>query len=352
MNLKKLFGEEFTLFIALQILADTGNLKFLDETESVRAEAQKLHDDGVDIIILLSHSGLDVDEYIAENVGPHIDVIVGGHSHTYLYKGDDPPGVDVPFKEYPVIVEQRSGHQVYIVQASAYAKYVGEFIVYFDETGTVVRHEGNPVFLGPDVIPDPQIVEELKPWKAEVDKMGLRQIGTTLLMLNRSPCSYQECNIANLVTDSIRRAAIKRAGADEWTAAEIAINNVGGIRTSLEAGPINYGDAVSVLPFENRLVLIEIRGDKILEALEYSVSDPNVESFRNMLHYAGMRVTFNLGNDPGNRVLHVEVECRKCRIPVFEPLDVFKTYKVTLPVFIADGGDGFSMFKDYGKNRV
>lgn len=63
-------------------MANTGKLKFLDETESVKAEAERLAADGVDIIIVLSHSGIDVDEYMAANVGEHVDVIVGGHSHT------------------------------------------------------------------------------------------------------------------------------------------------------------------------------------------------------------------------------------------------------------------------------
>lgn len=47
----------------LKELASTGRLQFTDEVESVKAEAQKLHDDGVNIIIVLSHCGLDIDRY-------------------------------------------------------------------------------------------------------------------------------------------------------------------------------------------------------------------------------------------------------------------------------------------------
>jgi len=61
-------------------------LKFLDEVETVNDEAKRLKEKGVDIIIVLSHCGLDVDRIMAAKC-PLIDVIVGGHSHTFLYSG-------------------------------------------------------------------------------------------------------------------------------------------------------------------------------------------------------------------------------------------------------------------------
>lgn len=151
---------------------------------------------------MLSHCGLDVDQQIAANVGEHVDVIVGGHSHTFLYSGEDPPGPDTPRGEYPVLVTQPGGHTIPIVQASAYTKYLGEFILYFDGEGKVTRHTGNPRFLGPHIVPDPKIVEEMIPWKEQIDKEGLVVIGSTLTRLDKGPCSNRECNIANLVTQS------------------------------------------------------------------------------------------------------------------------------------------------------
>lgn len=68
------------------MIASTGKLKFLDEVETVNDEAQRLKEKEVDIIIVLSHCGLDVDRIMAVKC-PLIDVIVGGHSHTFLYTG-------------------------------------------------------------------------------------------------------------------------------------------------------------------------------------------------------------------------------------------------------------------------
>lgn len=68
------------------MLANTGKLKFLDEVKTVNDEAQRLKEKEVDIIIVLSHCGLDIDRIMAAKC-PLIDVIVGGHSHTFLYTG-------------------------------------------------------------------------------------------------------------------------------------------------------------------------------------------------------------------------------------------------------------------------
>ena len=64
----------------------TGNVKFLKEIESVNLESEKLKAKGVDIIIVLSHSGIERDKLVAANC-PHVDIIVGGHSHLFLYNG-------------------------------------------------------------------------------------------------------------------------------------------------------------------------------------------------------------------------------------------------------------------------
>lgn len=127
-------------------------MKFFDEVETVRRESEKLEKEGVDIIVVLSHSGFDVDLEVAREAGSKIDIIVGGHTHTFMYTGN-PPGPDKPLYDYPAVVEHDNGHKVLIVQASSFAKYVGDLTVFFNEAGEVFRWMGQPVFLGPDVQP-------------------------------------------------------------------------------------------------------------------------------------------------------------------------------------------------------
>jgi len=63
-----------------------GKVKILPEIPSVAAEAKRLKNDGVDILIALGHSGFEMDRQIAKEV-EDIDLVVGGHSNTFLYTG-------------------------------------------------------------------------------------------------------------------------------------------------------------------------------------------------------------------------------------------------------------------------
>lgn len=60
----------------------------------------------------------------------------------------------------------------------------------------------------------------------------------------------------------------------------------------------------------------------------------------------GIQVVYDLSRKPGDRVVKLDVLCTQCRVPSYEPLQMGKTYKVVLPSFLANGGDGFRMIKD------
>lgn len=83
-----------------------------------------------------------------------MDVIVGGHSHTFMYtpqEGETAPGPDKVKDDYPAVVETEDGHRTLIVQASTRMKYVGDLVVYFDEEGRVAKWHGAPIFLHTDI---------------------------------------------------------------------------------------------------------------------------------------------------------------------------------------------------------
>lgn len=134
-----------------QDLANTGNLIFQNESAAIREEAQKLKAQGANIIIAITHCGYNVDKLIAQHAADDVDVIVGSHSHTFLYTGDKLPGPDTPYGPYPTEVVHENGHRILIVQAAAYAKYVGNITVYFDDEGNVVDYSGAPIYMGSSV---------------------------------------------------------------------------------------------------------------------------------------------------------------------------------------------------------
>ncbi|XP_025073201.1 apyrase-like isoform X2 [Pogonomyrmex barbatus] len=244
------------------LLSNTEKLKFLDEVETVNEEAKRLKEKGIKIITVLSHCGLDVDRIMAEKC-PLVDVIIGGHSHTFLYSGP-PPFIDRPEDEYPVVVMQnKTGRTVLIVQAAAFTKYLGNLTVWFDDKGEVVDWDGNPILLDQSIEEDPDILEALKPWKKEVDATALKKIGSTRVLLERN-CRYEECNMGNLITDAMVDAFVDNAeNKTHWTYAAVACSNAGGIRTSIEESEITYGDLMMVQPFENTWDTIELTGKSI-----------------------------------------------------------------------------------------
>ena len=132
------------------------NIIFLDPIPVVQDEVNKLTASGVNKIILLSHSGYDFDKAVAANT-TGIDVIVGGHSNTFL--SNTSKSAEGP---YPVMVGITA-----IVQAYAYGKILGELNVTFDEDGNIYKVTGEPLILDSSVIEDTitkaQIFKAAKP---------------------------------------------------------------------------------------------------------------------------------------------------------------------------------------------
>ncbi|XP_014681751.1 PREDICTED: 5'-nucleotidase-like [Priapulus caudatus] len=133
------------------ILAATGNLIFQDVIESVQNEARRLiAEEGVNKIIALGHGGLALDIEMAEKV-EEIDVIVGGHTHTFLWTGT-PPSVEIPAGPYPTIVKNSATNRdIPIVQAYTNGKYLGVLKVTFDDDGNVLVADGEPIPLDSSV---------------------------------------------------------------------------------------------------------------------------------------------------------------------------------------------------------
>ena len=118
--------------------------------EALQKEAAELKKQGVNIIIGLGHSGYQRDQVIAKEVAD-IDLVVGGHSHSFLYTGTTLPDNDVPVGLYPTWITQDSGRRVPVVQAYAFTKYMGKLKLKFDANGELQHLEGGPILLNNDV---------------------------------------------------------------------------------------------------------------------------------------------------------------------------------------------------------
>nr|XP_040228133.2 apyrase-like [Anopheles coluzzii] len=326
-------------------IGNPGNLTFSDPVEAVREESARLAADGVDIVIVLSYYGHNSERRLARNCGPHVDLIVGGNSNTVLFNGD---ATDFPLEvegDYPTVEFQPDGRRVLVVQAGSYGRLVGNLTLFFDEDGEIEQWEGNPVFLDASVPEDPAVMSALEPFRLEVETLGNRTVAVAEVDMSRQDCVTGECLLGTLITDSMVRAFFPVYNA-------IALQNRGGIRGDLQAGTVTYKQLFEVLPFENRLYSMLLRGNHIMTVLEDSVRTATVNNgtvqARDLLQVSGLRATYRIDNPPGRRLVSLEVLCQQCSGEVYEPVNPFREYRVVVTDFLAEGGDRFAAFVRYG----
>ncbi|XP_035669097.1 snake venom 5'-nucleotidase-like [Branchiostoma floridae] len=325
-------------------ISDPGdNLVFSALVESVQEEVDKLLDQGVNKIIALGHAGIFVDQEVASRVRG-VDIVVGGHTNTFLYTGK-PPSNEEPYGVYPIAVypDHDPTSPVLVVQAYAFGKYLGHLRVTFDDDGKVTHWAGDPILLNDTVPKDTNISAEVARLATSLANKTEQSVGTTQVLLG-GECDFGECNIGNLITDSMVHHNIKHPDETSWNDVAIAVLNSGGIRSIIGQGTITVGDIVGCIPFMNTIDIVELRGEDVVRMLEHSASLIGHPRF---LQVSGLRVVYDKTKDPGHRVVRVEARCSTgCLIPEYRPLDPAASYKIIMPTFLANGGDGYNMIAE------
>ncbi|OWR54937.1 putative apyrase [Danaus plexippus plexippus] len=334
--------------------APIGNIIMEDELEAVNREAAILSKQGVDIIIVLSHVGYASDMRLASRMSSEVDIIVGAHSHSFLNNGDGPDG-SRPVGEYPSIVTQENGHRILVVQASAYTRYLGEIKLFFNSEGRIESWSGQPIYLGTSVIKDPQMELLLEPWRRKVRAVGDEVLGEAVTPLRRG-CYRQECNLGSWLCDGLLEQVMSRASGGAWGYAHVCMINAGGIRNQINPGTITTEALLMAMPFENIVQVYDLRGEYLLQALEFSVgvaqTDPTNFYSSRMLQLAGFRVVYNATAPIGSRVVSAAVRCVRCDVPRYEPLKKDSVYRVLTQNYIGDGGGGYTMLSENRENLV
>ncbi|KAK3603342.1 hypothetical protein CHS0354_025948 [Potamilus streckersoni] len=330
-------------------ISDAGpTVKFVDQISIVQTEVQNLQAAGITIIIGLSHAGYGIDQKVAREVDG-LDVIVGGHTHSFLYSGPQPSNEEIE-GPYPTIVNTNNGRKVLVVTAYAWSKYLGYLNVLFDDKGEVSSWNGNPILLDKTVPQDNETLAEVKELQKPLEAQKREVVGHTAVLLEGETywCRIRECNLGNLYTDAMISYHLDYLKAnDTWAAASIALVQSGGIRASIEPGNITMGNVLTVFPFGNNIDLIKIRGIHLRQMLEHAVEnyDP-INRPGSFLQMSGIHVTYDLGSPKGQRVVSVEVRCHACKAPTYSLLDDNTVYNVLLPNFVINGGDGFTIIKE------
>ncbi|CAF89930.1 unnamed protein product, partial [Tetraodon nigroviridis] len=345
------------------------HLRFEDEVASLQRQVDKLQALGVRKIVALGHSGFLVDQDIARKVRG-VDVVVGGHSNTFLFTGT-PPSIEIPAGPYPYMVESEDGRQVPVVQAYAFGKYLGYLKVTFDPEGTVLGATGNPILLNSSIpqgrsgrpwrllqprphhqsLPDPEVLAEVEDWKRNLANFSRQQLGRTLVFLDgtNQRCRFGECNLGNLICDAMVHNYIRPSEGPLWNLVSAAIFNGGGVRSSIDErynnGSISMEQLLAVLPFGGTLDLVQLRGSTLRKLFEFSVRRYGRGSGE-FLQVSGFRVELDVSKPAGSRLRSLRILCTRCRVPRYQPVEDAAVYSVVVPGYLVNGGDGYTAIGD------
>ncbi len=217
-----------------------------------------------------------------------------------------------------------------IVSAYAYGKFLGELRVTFNDAGEIISATGEPLIMDAAVAEHEGIKARVAEAAKPLDEIRNRVVGTAASEIpGGGRCRIMECPMGNLIADAMLDR-VRDQGI------EIAIQNGGGIRASIDAGDVTMGEVLTVLPFQNTLSTFFVSGAVILEALENGVSQMEKGGGR-FPQVAGMSFSVRPSGAVGERIADVKVSG--------VALDPAKTYGVVSNNFVRNGGDGYAMFK-------
>lgn len=314
--------------------ASPGNtVIFKDDLESLKGDVQALTDVGVTKIIGLTHVGYARDQDYAAQV-PGLDAIIGGHSHTLLGPMEGAAGA------YPTMVKAADGTDVPVATAYAYGKYLGHLTLTFDDAGKLTAATGEPILIEQAMPEDEAIAARVKEMAAPIEELRNKQVAETAAPIDggRDSCRAKECEMGSLVADAML-ARVKEQGVT------IAIQNGGGLRASIDAGPVTMGEVYDVLPFQNTLSTFEATGATVLAALENGASQYEEKAGR-FAQVAGLKYSVDPKAAAGSRISDVQVASGDS----WAALDPAASYKLVTNNYVRTGGDGYKMFDAEGKN--
>jgi 2',3'-cyclic-nucleotide 2'-phosphodiesterase (5'-nucleotidase family) len=331
---------------AAEDIAFAPEVTFTDPLEAARSMVSLLKDqEKVDVIIALSHAGTQPDPDISEDMilasqVEGIDVIISGHTHTLL-------------KE-PIHIGQ-----TWIVSSGDYGKYLGDIELDFSQPGgsSLVKYAVLPVTS--DLLQDPEIASVISADQAEVEKDFLQPYGLTMNQAV-ADLSYDmdsletifanpgETGLGNLIADAFLDAA-RRAAPEQ--PADLAIEPIGVIRSSLVAGQISVSNIFNVLSLglgpDGKagfpLVAFYLNPEEIRQTLEVETTLSALNSDYH-LQVSGLRFTWNPHRMPLDRVTSVEIQQPDGS---FQPLQEGRLYKAVLNYYTA-ASIGLVSSKSYG----
>jgi 5'-nucleotidase len=311
-----------------QIGGSTG-FNFLDPIETTQTYVNSLRP-LVDIVVVLSHQGLDGDYKIAENV-KGVDLILGGHHHVVL----DPPKV----------LQGPDGRDVIIIHSGVNLKVIGELEIAV-QNKRIVWHKYATHAITEKIAENGDFVNMLKPYVQGLDYSQYLQkkVGYATSTIVRNDPANGDSPLGNIVTDAMMNHELAKA--------QLCVTNSMGIRADIPTGDITLEKLYEVFPFENSITTMYLSGNELKTLFDFVARKSATRGCKTQVQVAGIGVELDCNPPEELQKKHNSYALTKC-LQIGNTL-VIDNYEVLLPNllfkmatndYMGRGGSGFYMLE-------
>ena len=291
-------------------IANVKDLEFKDPVSVANTYAEYLkNEEEVDFVIALTHLGGEQDEngVITGEVSDLangcslLDGIISGHTHNYI---------------------EGTVNNVPIVQAVNNGRALANLQITIDENGkATITPSVDKLYERVDTLPVDETVQKIVSEYEEELKPILSEVVATVDTELPHDRSYNGVTVLGQFMTKYMA---------EVSDVQIALTNSGGLRTSIDKGDITVGEMWDVLPFDNTLVTMNLKGSDLKRVIEHGIMNNNV----GWIQYYGLNVYYDSSKEYGNRITSM-------RLLDGTKIEMDKYYSVVTNDFMADGGDNY-----------
>jgi len=189
----------------------------------------------------------------------------------------------------------------------------------------VSRIEGREIGITQGAGTNAEIENLIKPYRENIDKDMNVILAYAPQTLDKS--GQWQCTIGNLMADVTLDSGNRVFEKREGKKIDICLLNFGGIRSIIPQGNVTTRTAFEVMPFENRIVVAELKGEQILEMVNYIIADKKAHPISGL--------TFSIAKDGTAKNIAIKGTV----------VNADKTYFVVTSDYLINGGDKMDFFK-------
>ena len=294
-----------------------------DTIEDIQDEVDRMKEQGINKIFLLSHLGHQKDQIVAQNT-KDIDVIIGGHTHELVKD----------IKEGENLFYNEDGEPVVLTEAGRDGAYFGKLDLTFDKNGVITKAQNN---LGETRLFHKNMINQyiFDEILGKPEKVGfIRQAPpppTTLI---------EENPHANFVCDAMR---------DEM-GADIGVWNNSGIRNFFHEGVIDSRDIKDIAPFFDRMSLAEVSEKTLVDMFKATVKTTYTSHGNKpgLLAVSGLNYTVSPKKGELTAMNFVDKDGKETPIDINNPR-ADKMYKVATDEFMMSAGADYAVLAPHDK---